>query len=95
MATKIPPSIPAEMEKDYQWFLMYRKVSDRPSTRSWYLQSKRKGRFEELYWSRRRRENTRRRGRFWGPSSGTVFLNNTYIYGPNGHAGGRGRNGER
>ncbi len=94
-AAPIPPVIPKELETDFTWFLKYKGMTDRPSTRRWYLASKRRGRFEELYWSRRRRENARHRGKFWGPSSGTVWLNNTYIYGPNGHAGGRDRSGNK
>ena len=50
---------------------------------------------DRKYWARRKKENQKARGKFWGASSASVHANNTYIYGRNGHAGGWARNGER
>ena len=51
----------------------------------WYKQSRSRGK-----WSRRidaAREKRRVKRMFWGHTSGTVNLNNKYIYSKNGHSG--------
>lgn len=66
---------------DYHLFLQYHDVEDSEIARKCYSQSRRKGKFAEVYDRHRARQNQAARGRFHAKSSAENHLNRMFVRG--------------